>query len=180
MRRTGTAEIFRTALLCAVTAVLISGCSTANRGGLRNSREVARAFEVLHVYPGYRYYYLNLENSPYAVVGLERPYRIEDTMYTEVDPNSKTFEKVVGLVQDFPARGSFTYGATILDPQGNPIGVWYSSLNAGIQVFPEKSLVSITTRMPWVNDDAWGGSGVGVGIGVGSGGGSGVGVRIGF
>jgi len=30
------------------------------------------------------------------VVGLQQPYRIEDINWREVDPNSKTFEKVIG------------------------------------------------------------------------------------
>jgi hypothetical protein len=157
--------------------LLFSGCSSVNRGGLRNSREVGRAFETFHVYPNYRYWYYNQENSPYAVVGLQQPYRIEDINWNEVDPNSKIFEKVIGLVQSFPVRGAYTYGAFILDPQAQQIGVWYSSLNAGIKVDPETQVVSINAAMPWVDDDGWYGSGMGVGIGTG---GSGIGVRIGF
>lgn len=161
----------------ALATALVAGCATANRGGLRNSREVARAFEAFHVYPNHRYWYYNQENSPYAVVGLASPYRIEDINWREVDPDTKTFEKVVGLVESFPAPGSFTYGAFILDPQGQQIGVWYSSLTAGIVVNPETRIVSISAAMPWIDDDRWHGSGVGVGIGSGGGG---IGVRLGF
>ncbi|MCU0559179.1 MAG: hypothetical protein MUD16_03190 [Desulfobacterales bacterium] len=160
-----------------VLFLAVSGCATVNRGGLRNSREVGRAFETLHVYPNHRYWFYNLENSPYAVVGLAAPYRLEDQLWTEVDPESKTFAKVVGLVQNFPVRGSFTTGAYILDAQAQQIGVWYSSMNAGIRVDPETRIVTISTGMPFVDDDRSYGSGVGVGIGSG---GSGVGVRIGF
>jgi hypothetical protein len=160
-----------------LVAMLVAGCSGANRGGLRNSREVGWAFETFHVESNYRYWYYNQENNPYAVVGLQQPYRIEDINWKEVDPNSKTFEKVTGLVQSFPARGSFTYGAYILDPQAQQIGMWYSSLDAGIKVNPETQVVSINTAMPWVDDHGWYGSGVGVGVGTG---GSGIGVRIGF
>jgi len=174
---------FRTTGLYAIIGVLslaamfIAGCSGANRGGLRNSREVGRAFETFHVYPNHRYWYYNQENNPFAVVGLQDPYRIEDINWKEVDPNSKTFEKVVGLVQSFPVQGSFTYGAYILDPQAQQIGMWYSSLNAGINVNPETRVVAINAAMPWVDDNGWYGTGVGVGIGTG---GSGVGIRIGF
>jgi len=162
----------------ALLVTLVAGCATANRGGLRNSREVARAFETFHVYPNHRYWFYNQENSPYAVVGLAAPYRIEDINWREVDPNTKTFEKVVGLVESFPAPGSFTYGAFILDPQGQPIGFWYSSLSAGISVNPETRIVTVSTAMPWIGDDRWHGSGAGFGIG--SGGGGGVGIRLGF
>lgn len=168
---------FTAACLLAVIAVGAVGCASANRGGIRHSREVGRAFETLHVFPDHRYWYYFLENSPYAVVGLKAPYRIEDRNWTAVDPDSKTFEKVVGLVQNFPVRGSFTTGAYILDPQGQTIGVWFSSMIAGIRVDPETQIVSIATGMPWIDDDGWFGSGVGFGIGTGGGG---VGVRMGF
>lgn len=155
----------------------LAGCATANRGGLRASREVGRAFETLHVYPEYRYWYYNQENNPYAVVGLKPPWRIEDVHWTEVDPRSPTFEKVVGLVERFPAPGAFPYGAYILDFQGETIGVWYSSLSAGIRADPERHLVFIQAATPWLQDDPWAGSGIGIGVGSGGGG---VGVRIGF
>ena len=92
-----------------------------------------------------------------------------------VDPNSKAFEKVVGLVKDFPAGNNFAYGAYILDPMGQTIGVWFSSLDADIRVKPETNLVSISSGM---NIGGWFGSG-GSGVGVGTGGGSGVGVGVG-
>ncbi len=177
MNRFRTFRLFRYMAMCVAVWGILSGCATANRGGLRNSREVGRAFATLHVYPDHRYWYYYLENNPYAVIGLETPYRIEDINWTEVDPNSKTFEKVVGLVESFPAPGAYTYGAFILDPQGRQIGVWYSSLSAGIIVNPENQVVSVTTAMPWINDDGWYGSGVGFGIGSGGGG---VGIRLGF
>lgn len=169
-------SIYVLSIVC-LLFLAVNGCSTANRGGLHNSREVGRAFETLHAYPHHRYWFYNQETSPYAVVGLAAPYRLEDQLWTEVDPESKTFEKVVGLVQSFPVRGSFTTGAYILDPQAQQIGVWYSSMNAGIKVDPETKLVSISTGMPFVDDDRGYGSGVGVGVGSG---GSGVGIRIGF
>jgi hypothetical protein len=172
-----TTRVYGVIGVLAVAVMLVAGCSGANRGGLRNSREVGRAFEVFHADANYRYWYYNQENSPYAVVGLQQPYRLEDINWREVDPNSKTFEKVVGLVQNFPVRGSFTYGAYILDPQAQQIGMWYSSLDAGINVNPETKVVSINAAMPWVDNGGWYGSGVGVGIGSGGGG---VGVRLGF
>ena len=56
--------------LTAAVAMVISACSIANLGWLRNSEEVGRSFAALQVFPNYRYWYFYLENSPYAVVGL--------------------------------------------------------------------------------------------------------------
>jgi len=177
MNRCRKFHISSAAAILLIAELIVVGCSGANRGGLRNSREAGRAFETFHADANYRYWYYNQENNPYAVVGLQQPYRIEDINWKEVDPNSKTFEKVIGLVQSFPVRGSFTYGAYILDPQAQQIGMWYSSLNAGIKVNPETNVVSINTAMPWVDNGGWYGSGVGVGIGSGGGG---IGVQLGF
>jgi hypothetical protein len=134
-------------------AMLILACSITHLGWLRNSEEVSRAFTTLQVSPNYRYWYLYLENSPYAVVGLNREYRIEDISWTEVEPGSEVFGKVVGLVESFPVPGSRTYGAYILDSKGERIGVWYSSMGAGITVDPDTKVVSITTGTPWMDGD---------------------------
>jgi hypothetical protein len=135
----------------AAVTMLISACSIANLGWLRNSEEVGRSFAALQVIPNYRYWYLYLENSPYAVVGLNHEYRIEDISWTEMEAGSEVFGKVVGLVESFPVPGSFTYGAYILDTKGERIGVWYSSMIAGITIDPNTKVVSIATRMPWMD-----------------------------
>jgi hypothetical protein len=137
----------------ALWAILISACSIAHLGWLRNSPEVDRAFEALQPSPGYRYWYLYLENSPYAVLGLNSEYRIEDISWTEVAPGSEVFQKVVGLVRGFPVPGSRTSGAVILDARGERIGVWYSSMSAGIRIDPDTKVVSIMTGTPWMSGD---------------------------
>ena len=131
-------------------AILVSACSIANLGWLRNSEEVGRDFATLQVSPNYRYWYLYLEDSPYAVVGLNPEYRIEDISWTEVESYSEVFQKVVGLVQSFPVPGSRTFGACILDSKGEQIGVWYSSMSAGISIDPDSKIVFITTGTPWM------------------------------
>jgi len=70
-----------------------------------------------------------------------------------VAPGSVTFGKVVGLVQSFPVPGSRTYGAYILGAKGEQIGVWYSSMGAGISVDPDTKLLFITTGTPWMSAD---------------------------
>jgi hypothetical protein len=137
----------------AAVAILVTACSFANLGWLRNSEEVGETFAALQVTPGYRYWYLYLEESPYAVVGLDREFRIEDISWTEVEPGSETFGKVVRLVERFPVPGSMTYGAYILDSKGEQIGVWYSSMSAGITVNPNTKVVCITTGTPWMSGD---------------------------
>jgi hypothetical protein len=144
-----------TICLTILIAAMAVACSMANVGGIRGSDQVTRQFENVEIVPNYRYWYLNQENNPYGVAGLDREFRLDDDpMWQPLDPGSGTFRKVVGLIQSFPLPGSTTSGYTITDPQGRPIGVWYSSLAAGIVVDSQTKTVSISTAMPWIfNDD---------------------------
>jgi hypothetical protein len=134
--------------LCVTLAamLLLSACVT---GRVRTSAEVARSFQDLTVPAAYTYWYLNQENAPYAVIGLEGEWRVEDKQWHPVKPGTPTFQKVVYLVGNFPDGGHRTSGATLLDPNGTLIGIWYSSLNPGVYIDPERKVVNITTREPW-------------------------------
>jgi hypothetical protein len=135
----------------AIAAAIVSGCSMANIGIVRTSPEVARQFENLAINPHYRYWYLNQENNPYGVIGLDREYQLDGGHdWMALDPDSAAYKKVVGLVQSFPLPGSYTSGYDIMDHQGGPIGAWYSSLGAGITVDPATKTVSVATLTPWL------------------------------
>jgi hypothetical protein len=162
-------------------ALVLSACATANTGGVQKSSEVARAFESYFAVPDYEYYLYNQENNPYAVVGLQKDYFIKSPDWRPLDPNSDKFKKVIDLVKDFPRGFTQPYGSYIMAPEGERIGMWYSTLAPpGISVDPETRRVSINAARPWLEDDngMWQRGGGGVGIGIGTGGGSGI--SIGF
>jgi hypothetical protein len=134
-----------------LSAFFLSGCPPENVGGIQKSSEITQAFEALHVFPNYHYYFLNQEDDPYGVAGLERGYWMEGPSWKEIDPTSPAFKKAVGLVQSFPVPGGRSEGFYIVDHHGTSIGVWYSSLGAGITVDPDSKRVSITTKTPWLS-----------------------------
>jgi hypothetical protein len=137
--------------LWAVPTALVGGCSVANLASGRTSMEVVRQFQDMEINPNYRYWYLNQENSPFGVLGVDREYRFDGgPLWRPVDPDTVTFKKVVGLVQSFPVMGSNVMGFEIMDSQGRQIGVWYSSLTAGISVDSAAKSVSVTTETPWL------------------------------
>jgi hypothetical protein len=135
--------------ICIVGLLAIS-CQFENVGGLERSPEVTAAFEAHRVPSDYRYYFLNQENNPFGVAGLKSGYGMEGPEWRSVDPSSPVFGKVVDLVKGFPAQGGLSEGFIILDSQKNPIGIWYSSLGAGISIDPSTKRVMITTARPWL------------------------------
>jgi hypothetical protein len=143
-------------ILSIVALMLAAACSLTSIGGIRKSRDVTQQFEKFESQPNHRYWYLNQENSPYGIAGLDREYRLDaGPVWREIDPDSAAFRKVVGLVQSFPLPGSYTSGFAIMDAQGRQIGVWYSSLSAGITVDPHSKIVSISTALPWLFDERY-------------------------
>ena len=164
------------ALNMLIGLLLYFGCTGANYGSLKHSRDVTQAFETYHVYPEHRYYHLHLENNPYAVIALQNSYTISDKQWREFDPQTDKLEKVVELVKGFPMRYSNAYGSYLRDSYGNQIGYWYSSLQIrSLKVDDEAKKVSVYTDTPWIRDDD---RGYGTAIGIGSGG-SGIGIRFG-
>jgi hypothetical protein len=131
-------------------AALAVACTMANIGSIRTSAEVTRQFESLQINPNYRYWYLNQENNPFGVIGLDREYGFDGgPVWRAVESDSPTFKKVVGLVESFPVPSSMTTGYTISEHQGRPIGVWYSSIGLGVTIDPATKTVSPSTTSPW-------------------------------
>lgn len=133
-----------------LSAALAAACTTASFGSIRTSAEVGPQFQNLQTTPDFRYWYLNQENNPFGVIGIDREYGFDGgPVWRMVEPDSPTFKKVVGLVEAFPVPGSQTTGYTIFDHQGRPIGVWYSSIGLGISIDPATKTVSPATTTPW-------------------------------
>ena len=141
--------------LSVTTVFLLAGflapaLSTAAIGGLHLSKAVAQNFEAHRFDSDFRYYTLMDGDIPYAIVGLQKDYRIHDISWKKIDPNSVQLSHIEDLVQFFPVQGSVVYGAYILDSQSKKIGTWYSSLTAGITANNGNKTVSITTDNSWL------------------------------
>ena len=142
-------------VLAAIGFFLFSGCFATNYyGSLERSKDVSQAFETYQVFPSHRYYYLHMENNPFAVIALQNSYTLQNNLWSEFDPQSDKFEKVVGLIKDFPVYNFFPYGSYLMDSHGNQVGYFYSGLKmTGIQVDDETLQVSIYTETPWLLED---------------------------
>lgn len=132
----------------AISAMLIvPGFSFAQTGSVRINKEIAKDFEAYKFDPKYDYYFMNLKNSPCAVVGLQKDYAIHDIQWKKLYPGSSEFKNVIELVKRFPMSGSHAFGAYILDSQKNTIGVYYSGATIGVTVDKESKILSLTMFM---------------------------------
>jgi hypothetical protein len=142
------------AVLVAAVFVLagfaMPGLSHASIGGFQISKAVTQDFGTHYFNSDYHYYALMDGGYPYAIVGLEKGYRLSGPYWKKVNLNSPRFSSLDNLVEQSPIEGSSTYGAYILDSQNNKIGTWYSSYIAGEVVNNQTKTVSIRLHHDWL------------------------------
>jgi hypothetical protein len=110
----------------AVLVLMLAGC-TNNYGHFTKSAEVDLAFRQGDRQSDYQYFYAGRDNMPYAIIGIDRSYTVPSRYWIPFDPESEMLMKMSGNMY-----GKDTYdpaGFHILDPDGNIIGVWFSSVN---------------------------------------------------
>jgi len=131
----------------------IPGLSLASIGGFEISNALTENFNTDHFNSGYHYYALmdpHYPQAPYAIVGLEKGYKISGPYWERVNPESSRFASMANLVEHSPIWGSSNYGAYILDSQNRKIGTWYSSYMADEVVNNRTKTVSITVNHNWL------------------------------
>jgi hypothetical protein len=110
---------------------LVAGCaskqeSRENFGILQPSTEVSKIFESYQVLPNYKYFFTGSETKPLAIMGIDRNYTLVTRLWKEAA--DLTPEQLKGWVNQIGGfRPPFrTYGAHILGPAGQQVGIWYS------------------------------------------------------
>jgi hypothetical protein len=122
-------------------AISATGC-LQNYGRLNRSAEIQQAFETNQVPSDYAYFYYGISSWPYAVMGLDREYKLHSRIWRTVDPDTDRFSHMTRFVwADF---NYYPYGANILDPQGRKIGIIYTSTWAtAVKVDPDTKTVEV-------------------------------------
>jgi hypothetical protein len=128
----------------------IPGISLASVGGFQISKAVTQDFDTHYFDSDYHYYALMDGSTPYAIVGLEKGYRVSGPYWRKIDPDSPKFSSLENLVEESPVEGSIPYGAYILDSHNRKIGTWYSSYIAGEVVNNQTKTVSIRLHHDWL------------------------------
>ncbi len=133
-----------------LAGLILPGLSLASAGGFQISKALSQDFETKHFNSEYHYYALMDGGAPYAIVGLEKGYRVIGPDWRPVNMDSLRLSALVSRVEESPVEGSCAYGAYILDSQNRKIGAWYSSYMAGEVVNEQTKTVSITLHPNWL------------------------------
>jgi len=135
------------AVVCILMLQLLAGCF-ANYGRYTRDAEVFRAFHTDQVPMDYRYYYYHSGSEPIAVVGVQPKYNAGSKMWREVDPGSDKFKDMIDWIwEDY---GYTRFGAQILDPSGEPVGIMYTSVREVAIKFMDNNRIMLMPHTPFL------------------------------
>ena len=133
---------------CALTLLIgLAGCA-GDYGKFQRDEQVWHAFENNQLSPDYNYYHNSHHNETYAIIGLDPNYSLQSKFWREVEPSTEEFRGLASrLWEDY---NRYRFGANLLDPNGNKIGVWYSSEYIADIRFYEDNQVKVRMLTPWL------------------------------
>jgi hypothetical protein len=138
-------------IVLAMAALALAGTGCENYGKLQRDRELTQAFENLTLPREYIYYYYGRENMPYAVMGVGSEYRLQSELWQAVDLQDDRLKNMIKWI--WTDHNYAPYGAYILGPGGDRVGIWYSSINhAAINVNADQKTVGVIPDKPFLRD----------------------------
>ena len=133
-------------IIIAVLMLMVAGC-TKNYGRFAKSNEVGLAFRQGDRQSDYRYYYSGRDNMPYAIIGIDPSYTVPSRYWILFEAEQEILSKMSENMY-----GKHTYSPTgfhIMDPDGNIIGVWFSSVNQySVSVDQQNRMVEVLFPNP--------------------------------
>ena len=126
---------------------LFSGCS-GMYGSYKRDAEIYQAFQSEQVNRNYTYYYNGVGNQVYAIIGIEPKYQIHSKFWREVKPDTEEFKNLTNKI--WADYGYRTYGADLLDPAGNKIGIVYTSIYEVVVKFLGDHQIEVMLGTPYL------------------------------
>ena len=121
--------------------IVISGCFE-NYGRLRRSAEVQTMFETGQLPSEYNYHFYGRRSQPDAVMGLEPDWTLSSKLWRKVELSTEEFKHMTKWIWE--DLGYYKYGANILDPEFEKIGIIYtSSWMAAVKVDKDTKTVEV-------------------------------------
>jgi len=121
--------------------MVLTGCFE-NYGRLKRSSEIQMAFASNQVPADYNYYFYGRRNQPYALMGLDASFTLRSRMWLPVELDTADFKNMTRFI--WADLGYYPYGANILDPEGQKIGIIHtSSIHVAVKFDQETKTVEV-------------------------------------
>ena len=133
--------ITRLLTISVIVMIVILGCFE-NYGRLQRSTEVQTMFETGQLPSEFNYHFYGNRSHPYAVMGLDPGWTLRSRIWRKVELSTEEFRYMTKWVWE--DLGYYKYGANILDPEFEKIGIIYtSSWMAAVKVDKDTKTVEV-------------------------------------
>ncbi len=134
-------------LSLAVSLLFLTAGCMKNYGRFTLDAQVKQTFQKGASQPGYRYFYTGREGIPYAIIGIDKGYTVPSKLWIAFEPQPSQLKKKASHI--YYSEHDNPYGAHIVSPSGEIIGVWYSNVyNRSVKVDQENRTVEILYKNP--------------------------------
>lgn len=157
-RKTATQRFYFSCFVCLSVLVLFVGCSQ-NYGRIRWDEDVTQSFKTHQAQPGYKYYYYGVGMRVFAIVGLDSELKLESKMWRKLATDAEEFKVATSRIwENLYYNPHYPRGAIIMNPAGEKVGVYYSSLiyvTIKFQTENEVSVIPDTAFLGGPDGDNW-------------------------
>lgn len=109
---------------------LIGSCAPGSYGRLQWSDEALDLFESSHLLEDHTYYYFGPEMKPEAIIAIDNKYVLATSLWKKIDLTTQELSQWMERIDNRHRFLKEKYrGATIVDEQGNRLGIWYSQID---------------------------------------------------
>lgn len=113
----------------AALPAVITACATSSGARLDRSKEVLDSFRAYEVLPGYRYFTSGPGDTPDAILGIKEGYTLKSEVWKETKMTPELLKRQVRQMDNlFDAEETGLLGSSVVDDQGNQVGIWYSAV----------------------------------------------------
>ena len=133
-------------IFAVVVLTVLIGCSDLHYGRLASNSEVTDAFQTYQILPDHTYYYRGTFSRPFVIAGINKNFVLDLPLWVEINPNSQDFRTLIDRIS---LKGTGTtiqpWGFSILDKDGDYVGVWYSALSsAAVKINENGQIVNLS------------------------------------
>ena len=133
--------------LVAFSAGGLGGCTTTSKNGrLQGNNSVTELFETQQILPEHSYYYNGFQALPYAIVGIDHQYTLSSSVWIPVRPDPDLLKQLITRMQIVYSRQP--HGAWIIGPNGERIGIWYSTERQAAVRLREGNSIFLSAPVP--------------------------------
>lgn len=137
-------HVFFLVLVSFALLTFFSGCAQNGASGKWvTSSNVERLFETKTVLPDHTYYYRGNERTPESIIAIDNTYTLQTKVWTRVAISQKILD---GWIYWINTRTNLTCpyrGGTILTPDGQKAGIWYSRKLITTVKVPESGVIQV-------------------------------------